>query len=308
MARRRVRRGVLLVVAAGCAAAGVAGVAGVAAEQRPRAAERAAGPAVRALTAREEDRLHRAEQLLLRACMRAQGFEYRPVPRNPVPEAREFPYVLDDVAWAREHGYGTDIRREAAEAREKDVNQRYFRSLPPARRAQALRAANGPDPNGITARTPDGMVLRRSTEGCHAQAERTLYGDLAAWFQAEVTLDSLSPMRHTRVPADPAFARAVEPWARCMRAAGHPYASPAHLRRDALPGPGEPALPRGQEIRLAVAEARCATTTGLARTARELDRTHALRLRHQYRSELNVAQRLRLGALPRAGEVIGGTR
>jgi hypothetical protein len=293
------------VVAAGCAAAGAATVA---AQQPPQAAERSAGPVVRALTAREEGRLHRAEQLLLRDCMRAQGFQYRPVPRDPVPEARDFPYVLDDVAWAREHGYGTDVRRKAAEMREKDVNQRYFRSLPPARRAQALRAANGPDPNGITARTPDGMVLRRSTEGCRSQAERTLYGDLAAWFQAEVTLESLTQMRRTRVLADPAFARAVGPWARCMRAAGHPYASPAHLRQEALPGPGEPALPRGREIRLAVAEARCAAATGLARTAHELDRTHAVRLRHQYRSELRVAQRLRLGALPRADEVVDGSR
>jgi hypothetical protein len=303
--RRKVKRGVLLAVAVGCVAAGTVVVA---AEQRPPAAGQAAGSAVRALTAQETDRLYQAEQLLLRTCMREQGFVYHPVPRNPVPQAREFPYVLDDVAWAREHGYGGDLRRELDQVREKDVNQRYFRSLPPDRRAQALRAANGRDPNGVTARTPDGMVLRRSTEGCQSHAQRVLYGDLAAWFQAEVTQDSLPEVRHERVMADPAFGRAVEQWARCMRAAGHPYTSPAQLRRDALPGPGEPALAEPQEIRLAVTEARCAADSGLARTARALDRTYTVQLRHQYRSELDTAQRLQLRALPRAEEVVDDAR
>ncbi|MFI0259565.1 hypothetical protein ACH4OW_11075 [Streptomyces sp. NPDC017056] len=299
------RQGVLLAVAVGCVAAGV-GV--VVAEQRPPQTGRAAGAVVRDLTAQEKSRLYRAEQLLLRACMREQGFEYRPVPQNPVPQAREFPYVLDDVAWARKHGYGSDIQRELTRVREEDVNQRYFRSLPADRRAQALRAANGRDPNGVTAHAPDGTVLQRSAEGCQSHAERVLYGDLAAWFQARVTLDSLPGIRQGQVMGDPAFGRAVEPWARCMRAAGHPYASPAQLREDALPGAGEPALAKRKEIRLAVAEARCAADSGLARTAHALDRTYTVRLNHQYRSALDTARRLQRGALPRADEVIDDTR
>ncbi|WP_216678324.1 hypothetical protein [Streptomyces sp. MNP-20] len=285
-----------------------AGVGVIVAEQRPPQTGRAAGAVVRDLTAQEKSRLYRAEQLLLRACMRERGFEYRPVPQNPVPQAREFPYVLDDVAWARKHGYGSDIQRELARVREKDVNQRYFRSLPPDRRAQALRAANGRDANGVTAHAPDGTVLQRSTEGCQSHAEQVLYGDLAAWFQARVTLDSLPAMRHGQVKDDPAFGRAVEPWARCMRAGGHPYASPAQLREDALPGPGEPALAQRKEIRLAVAEARCAADSGLARTAHALDRTYTVRLHHRYRSSLNTARRLQRGALHRADEVIEDTR
>ncbi|MER8006760.1 hypothetical protein [Streptomyces sp. NPDC094149] len=305
MTKRRVKRGAFLAVALGCVAAG--GLI-VAAEERPPDAGKAAGAAVRDLTAEEKNRLYQAEQLLLRTCMRDHGFEYRPVPRNPVPQAREFPYVVDDVAWARKHGYGSDIQREMARLREQDVNQRYFRSLPRERRAKALRAANGQDPNGVTARALDGMVLRRSTEGCQSDADRVLYGDLAAWFQAKVTQDSLPEVRHKRVMADPAFGRAVKQWARCMRAAGHPYASPAQLREEALSGPGEPALAQRQEIRLAVAEAHCAADSGLARTAHALDRTYAIRLRHQYRSELDAAQRLQRGALPRADEVIDDKR
>ncbi|MGW6689232.1 hypothetical protein [Streptomyces sp. NPDC054961] len=38
----------------------------------------------------ELDLLHTARELLLRDCMRAKGFVYQPVPRQPVPEAREF--------------------------------------------------------------------------------------------------------------------------------------------------------------------------------------------------------------------------
>jgi hypothetical protein len=312
MDRRMGKRTGILVAAAlsGVVAAGAVTASRAQREPAPagQGAPAGVGSAVREPTAREKSRLHRAEELLLRDCMRHKGFVYRPVSDTPVPDARDFPYVIDDVSWARAHGYGTDIERKAARIRQTGVNQRYFRSLPAARRAQALRAANGVSPQGISARTPDGMVLQRSADGCRSQAERSLYGDLRTWFQATVTMESVEQMRRPRVLADPRFARAVRPWAACMAGAGLVYASPAELRAKALPAGRATPLPRQREIRLAVAEARCAISSGLAAKARYLDRGHTARLERQYRSELDTAHRLQLAALLRAGQVIRASR
>ncbi|MEU5977874.1 hypothetical protein [Streptomyces sp. NPDC047315] len=253
-------------------------------------------------TRQEKDSLYRAEQLLLRDCMRRHGFVYQPVPKNPVPEAREFPYVVDDVAWARRHGYGSDIDRESARLRDADPNQRYFQNLPPERRAAALEAANGRRPVGLTAKNPDGTTLTRSDQGCRTDAERALYGDVQQLFQARSTAGALPDVRRSRVLADPRFAKATKPWARCMRAAGHPYDTPADLRQK-LPSSDRP-LPRQQEIQLAVAEATCAGTSGLAETAASLDRQYDHELRQRHRADLETGYRLQLAAVPRARSVV----
>ncbi|MEV0225389.1 hypothetical protein [Streptomyces sp. NPDC050704] len=220
---------------------------------------------------------------------------------NPIPEAREFPYVINDMTWAQKHGYGTDMQRALAKLRKTDPNQRYFRGLPANRREAALDAANGSKPLNVTAKTPDGMLFQRSPEGCQSEADRKLYGDLRKWFQAKVTVDTLAEIKRTRVLGDPRFAEAVKPWAACMRAAGHPYAGPAQLRAK-LPPPNDP-LPRKEEIRLAVAEARCAMSSGLARTSSELDEYYAEKLEKQYRSDVETRRQLQVSALPRAHSI-----
>ncbi|MGW5877325.1 hypothetical protein ACWFMI_12350 [Nocardiopsis terrae] len=261
------------------------------------------GTHARDVTPEEENLLETAGQLLLRECMESRGFEYQVVSGGTFADFDKFRYVIDDPEWASEHGYGTDLRREAAELRENDPNERYFESLPPERRAQALVAANGPSPVGLTATTPDGMELGRSDQGCQSQADRELYGDLASWFQARTTVEALPALRHQGVVNDPRYLEAVRPWADCMRAAGHDYATPADIRA-ALPPPQDP-LPRQEEIGLALAEARCATDSGLARTVAELDEQHGQELRERHRSALETQRRLQLDALPRARTVVG---
>ncbi|WP_433543724.1 hypothetical protein ACQPZG_00440 (plasmid) [Streptomyces sp. CA-294286] len=274
---------------------------GGAAKTPPATASHATPP--RAVTAQELDLLHRAKQLLLRDCMRAHGFVYLPVPREPVPEARDFPYGIDDAAWAARHGLGSDIDRQRERIRRQDPNQVYFRALSPQRKAVALRVANGPEPAGLTARTADGAVLTRSNQGCLAESDRALYGNLGRWFQAVSTADSLAELRRQRVLGDPAYTEAARDWSACMRKAGHAYADPVRLR--AAVG-RQPSLPKAREVALALAEARCATTSGLAAVAAELDREHAARLRQGREAEADAQRRLQLTALPRARSVVDG--
>lgn len=301
--RRAVTAVALLAVAAGATATVACGVLRPAEGPAPPAAPATRdGSDLRDLTPVEEDLLHSAEQLLLRDCMRAKGFLYQPVARQPVPEAREFPYVIDDVEWARRHGYGRDIERRLEEVRTEDPNQRYFEGLPADRKAPAIAAANGRRAEGLTARTPDGMPVTRSPEGCTSQSQRTLYLDLGAWFQARVTMDSLPSLRGEKVAADQELLGPTHAWATCMRAAGHDYADPAALR--AAQPPRDRSWPHEQETALAVAEAECAEGSGFAATTRSLDRKYDAELRQQYRSDAETWQRLRLAALPRARSVV----
>lgn len=256
--------------------------------------------------AAELDLLHTAEQVLLRDCMRHAGFQMWISPQDPVPEARDFPYVLDDIDWARRHGYGSDIERELIAAKKNDPNQRYFQSLPPERRAAALIAVNGERPEGLTATTPDGATLKRSDKGCRTNAERELYGDAALWFQVLSTVEALDSLRTQRVLADTRYIEAVRPWAECMHAAGRPYASPTDLRATLTPVKQSPS--RQEEISLAVTEATCAHSSGLAATADKLDQQHGRELRRQHQSDVDTLRQMQQNALPRAHHLVKSTQ
>lgn len=263
--------------------------------------------AVRPLTERELDLLHDAEQRLTRACMTERGFRMWVVPRRPIPEDRDFPYVIDDIRWASRHGYGSDLRARREQLRAADPNRRYFTALPaPERQHAALALNGGRSADRLEVGTPNGVV-GRYTDGCTARAQKQLYGDLAAWFRADVITGALPALRQGQVVADAEFGAAVRKWSGCMRERGLRHADPQHAR-GAFIGAGTPesaekstaAARRGQEVRTAVAEAECAHTSGLTATARRLDRRYDARLRDRYREEVRDRLRMEHAALSRA--------
>ncbi|MFE2850299.1 hypothetical protein ACFXJO_04100 [Streptomyces lavendulae] len=249
--------------------------------------------------------LARAEQVLISRCMAERGFAYA-VTEPPAPERRSFPYGVDDVEWARANGYGGRAAREDERARAADPNQRWFHRLPARERAAARTALMGASPVGLSARTPTGMTLTASTQGCLAQAQRALYGDLAAWFRVKVVTMNLRPAQEERVRRDPRYAEAVGQWAACMRAAGRPYDSPDASRSaaaalaDGLPAERADAA----ETALAVTEATCATGTPLSRVSRALDHTYGDEVRALHQDEIDLRRRLQKDALPRAERVV----
>lgn len=259
----------------------------------------------REITAAESTMLKRAEDILISRCMQRLGFAFFLSERKDVPDTRNFPYVIDDIAWAQKHGFGGQDLRRKAQAQQADPNQRYFRSLPEDRQQAALAALHGQSPEGLAVTLPDGSIIKASDQGCTAEAQQRLYGDLAAWFRAKVTVSNLTPMYVSKVEHDPRFTKAVEEWGRCMQRAGHQFTSPNQLR-EALHGLTEglgPAEADAVEVRLAVAEATCARSTPLAATAAELDRQYGDMARQQYRSEIETKHRLQLAALDRARQI-----
>ncbi|MBB5857561.1 hypothetical protein ACFQ05_18305 [Amycolatopsis umgeniensis] len=260
----------------------------------------AAAPELRALTGREEAELHDAEQFLVRDCMARHGFRLWITTYDRRAEPERFPYVIDDIDWASRHGYGTELRRNA-DARA-DSNKVYFDGLPAEGRKAAVAALNGTGPGRVETVPPAGGLLSRYDNGCTSQTWRELYGDLAAWYRASKIAEALPGLWRGRVVTDPAFTAAVARWSGCMKEAGLPYESPAAARA-AISAPDAGAGGDG-EIRTAVAEATCAGRTGLAATARELDRSRQADVRAEYREGLETRLRLQLAALPRAGAAV----
>ncbi|MFD4561298.1 hypothetical protein ACFWP5_44475 [Streptomyces sp. NPDC058469] len=246
--------------------------------------------------------LRLAEQLLIKKCMEKEGHKYWVEPPGPDDVSIRFPYVVDDPAWARAHGYGTDLRREREAEVRSDPNQRYFHSVPAKARAVLVSDLNGARPQGLSARLPNGIRVSHSDQGCQATAERRLYGDLQAWFRATRVTDSLAGTRVGLVTDDKRYKAAVKPWARCMRERTYTYADPARARSAAtLP---QTPWPHAKEVRLASAEAACAVSSGLSSVAESLDSEYRDRLRRSHPRETADLARLKREALPRARAIV----
>lgn len=242
-----------------------------------------------------------AEGLLERDCMRRSGFDFWVTPPAAPGSRREFPYVVDDVAWAKKHGYGADLRAALQRSDEADPNKRYLLSLEPQRRAALVAALNGPRPTGLAVDLPNGARISHSDEGCTAEAERRLYGDLTAWFRATRTTRFLKGERIAAVQQDPRYRSARDRWATCMRAAGLPYADPQDSRAAADPERG---ADRAQETRTALTEATCAVSTDFSRVAADLDKSYEAQSRRRHPGAYGDLARLATAALPRARALV----
>ncbi|MEU9689086.1 hypothetical protein [Amycolatopsis japonica] len=252
---------------------------------------------VQPLTAQEKSILHRAEQVLLQACMADSGYAYVMVEEAPASFLRRFPYVVDDLSWAREHGFGNDVRDEVRQRAENDPNKRYFGSLSAVDKAKALAAVNGERPVGLIATSPAGVEITRSDRGCTSQLEKKLYGELQTWFRAKTVTDGLHVPRRQQVSADPRFQAALSNWARCMADRGYSFADPARVHEAfRVRGP--------EEISAAITEATCAQSTGFASVTRGLDAHYEALQGQRYGREIADRLRLERAALPLARAVV----
>ncbi|MGA5204426.1 hypothetical protein [Streptomyces variegatus] len=278
---------------------------GAAAPDRPQPGGEPGRPVP--LTDAERAVTSRAEALLVQTCMKRKGHRYWVAAPLDEEETRSFGYVMDDVAWARAHGYGSRIKQKVFEAKKSDRNLSYRAGLSPrAARMYAADLAGGPGSKMMTVRLPAGGRIRLATGGCEGEAVRKLYGDQEQWFRADRIATNLTPLYVPDLVADQRFKTAQNRWAACMRAAGHPYRTPADIR-SALPGAARgrsAAQAYRTEVRLAVAEATCARRTGFGDTLRALETEHSAPVRERYRAEITKRDRLERAALRRAERIL----
>ncbi|WP_127500442.1 hypothetical protein [Actinoplanes solisilvae] len=246
------------------------------------------------------DVLHRAEEVLVRDCMARQGFTYEPRPRTPAPDVERFPYVVDDLEWARANGYGRAERRQLEQ--EASSTASYYGGLPKEQQKAWLAAYHGDRASGLKADLPFGGTVGHSDQGCAARAWQDLYGDMREWFRVSRITDALGQMRVGQTSRDERYVAARKRWQECMSAEGFAAGAPLSFRIQQLEYEGADAEARDRAA--AMSEARCAARSELSTVARQLDAANASALEKKYRAEYDTAERLRQAALPRARDVL----
>lgn len=262
--------------------------------------------AARELTDAEQVLVQRAKETLVRECMEDKGFSYWVVPPVSVEERGGYGYVQDDLGWARKHGYGGLLEREAVKARTSDPNNAYLAQLTPAETARYEEALSGSESGPeVSAELPGGGTVRAPRDGCRAKAEGRLYGDYGSWFRVRKTTENLTPLFVPDLLRDERFVNALSAWSVCMRAAGHPYADPPAVRAamEELTDGLSPSAAHATEVEVATAEARCATTSRLADTARSLEREYRDAQLRPHGDVVAELRRMEAGALARARDI-----
>ncbi|MGV4888604.1 hypothetical protein ACSR0Z_18745 [Streptomyces viridosporus] len=263
---------------------------------------------LRELTAAEEVLVEKAEQLLVEECMEKAGFRFWVTEVESVESRKGSVFVLDDVDWAKEHGYGGRFRRDAEEARRNGPNGTYANSLTQEERARYRAVLDGTPSSGmLSVALPGGGTVRTPRDSCHARAKGRLYGDFKTWFRVEKIATNLTPLYVPALTADKRFTKALAAWSRCMDGRGRNYSDPFEIRAelDLLTDGLSGAAAHAVEVGLAVDEAECAEESSLADTARALEDEYRAQKTRRYGEEIAAFQRMRLTALDRAEDVVG---
>ncbi|MFH9015408.1 hypothetical protein ACH4C6_29070 [Streptomyces sp. NPDC017943] len=273
---------------------------------------RTGGPRSRpaALTWQQELRVADAQQRLVKQCMNRRGFTFWEDRGLTLDESRPVRFVQDDVAWARTHGYGGRIEAKGQALHARNPVAAYRQGLPADRRA-AFDAAldGGADARVLTVALPGGGKIRKRLGGCMEEAERTLYGDPAAWFRAGKVVTGLNALYGDRLMRDRRLSSTVRAWSRCMQRAGLTYEDP-RAARDAVRGNAgrlEPARSDeafAAERRVAVADAVCARQTSLRAVASARETYYLERLRDRYGQEIDTYRHLGQRAYDRAVRIV----
>ncbi|NEA31709.1 hypothetical protein [Streptomyces sp. SID13031] len=241
--------------------------------------------------------LRSAEERLVHECMSAAGFQYFERPPATKSDQRDFPYVVDDVAWAAANGYG----RPEQTAPPVDPAARYFAGLPKEQQ-NAWRKTLVGSGKQISVELAPGRRLSASDKGCIASARRTLYGDLVGWFKARRLTDNLDFLVQDKVRDDQRYVTAMADWAGCVKGRGYDAADPGALREVvAKRNEGRAAsVVRAAEVEATVAEATCANSTSLTRTLRSIEPGYRAAAIAEHQRELADLNVLEQAAVPRA--------
>jgi hypothetical protein len=271
----------------------------------------APAPQVRELNRAEQASVDQAEQLIIQRCMAQRGYRYWVQPALDAEESMAFRQhvVLDDVGWARKHGYGGLIKQRVLAAKKYDPNLAYRNSLPPATRTRYITAlGGGTSARIISARLPGGGQIRKAVGGCTGEADKQLYGDVDAWFHANKIATDLSPLYVPKLIRDQRYTGALGAWSACMRrSTGRLYGDPGDIQRDLAKRTAAMSAAKAHpaEVRLAVAEATCARAAALPDTIHRLALIYSEPVRRRYAKEITTHNRLQLAALQQAEKIIG---
>lgn len=155
--------------------------------------------------------------LLIRDCMKAQGFEYVPV--DPAAQrAAGGANALSDAEFQKLYGYGISTLYGHPQPTVPDPNQTIRDGLSPADRTAYDKALTGGDPNNAGDFSTVG--------GCTKQATDKVYGGAETLNALVAKLDELA----ARVDNDQRIVQATQRWSQCMQKAGYQFSRPKDIK------------------------------------------------------------------------------
>lgn len=267
------------------------------------AAVNAPTSAGRPVAATDDELLHRASERLIARCMARHGFAYAEQP-PPSSAGQDFRYVLDDVDWAREHGYGDLLGRPGAW--DQDANFANLEKLSTERQRDWQRTLLGSG-RQLTVDLPDLGRMSAPDNGCTAEARLTLYEDLAGWYRVRRIADHFGSYVASKVTGAPEYRTGLSGWASCVRQRGYAASSPRELRDIvAAEVPAEPVgeQARARKVDAAEAEAECANSTGFSQTIDALERRYRPEIERRFARELDALKSFEQKAVPRARQIL----
>ena len=230
-----------------------------------------------------------ALQQLTQLCMKSKGLVYyadfvTAATANPNVGRDEAGVPGAHIGLVTRETSGFGFRSEALQAKTAPTGgngvqseEAYADSLRGKVGRQYRLALSGSETSRISVQLPGGGTTTIQAGGCTGAAERHLYGPVANFVQAETGLAILRNALYSAVTSDSRFATAVARWSSCMGSRGFHYHSPTRMWntvssrvfRDPTPAAGR------LEIKVAVADYRCARTVRLVAIAQRVQSEHA---------------------------------
>lgn len=211
--------------------------------------------------------LERAENVLIRECMAPFGFEFHgPTSTEVEPYFNEELVDVLQPGVAEQHGYGSYIRADPAEAADArasfEAGSQYFASLNAGEKARFVEALHGSGDAGAI-QTASGLSI--GVNGCIGEARSELLGDqLVTVFETFNALQFSQP----DVWGSDEVLETLTLWNSCMEAAGYSFRTPNDAVAWGLQSRNDEPRPSQAEIDLAVADSKCRSTSGLIETVR----------------------------------------
>jgi len=261
--------------------------------------------------------VNQAENILIRDCMVAAGFEFnidRTTRSYDSPDPSLTPFVgvmtLDD---AEQHGYeafvgspyfaGAMVDNDTLAADYEAMNREYREGLSPSDREEYDKAFDGgADKTWIA--LDDGSAM--PAEGCLASSRHEVLGE--DWLDVMVTFNAVQmvPLQ-LDINGDPDVISAGNAWRSCMEDAGYHFDTVSDAIAAGVAMRGVSVQPSAEEIAQAVADVYCQEDADLAQTTQQaLDRAQQ-RVAEENLDVLLAWESVQEGVLQRASDIIGVT-
>lgn len=312
----RVRHIIIASVVVPALAVGIAGCTHTAKTTGPGATSTSAagtGPIIDNGLVDLRNQANAALQKVALKCMDGRGFTVhptqKPLPNIPPQIGSTFmPRITSADAASKGYGLGADLRNPPADTHPPKANDAFSRL--PASQQDAYNAAWG---QARRFTLPDGTVVGMPMGGCDEQATKQLFGDVNNYLRLQTVIGNDENAAISQAETDQRVKNATRSWASCMAQAGYSgldetsAAMDKAMRYYAARGsvPVYSATGQANEIKLAKADATCASSTKVDQITWQVQSSDLSAYRKQHDADFVAYRQLLTQALTKAQQALG---